>query len=65
MPQANALYELADSPTYEEITESLQEYRNERYPTVKAIYNSSQLHAKVQMGHRPTTVYSASPCRRL
>ncbi len=48
---ANGLYELADNPTYEEITESLQEYRNERYPIVKAIYNSSQFHAKLQMGH--------------
>ncbi|KAF9290019.1 hypothetical protein BGZ68_008100 [Mortierella alpina] len=48
---ANGLYELTDSPSNEEITESLQEYRNERYPIVKAVYNSSQLHAKLQMGH--------------
>ncbi|KAF9142263.1 hypothetical protein BGX30_003068 [Mortierella sp. GBA39] len=48
---ANCLYEIKPNPTHENLVRALQTYRDERYPHVKTQHSSSQLSAKIQLGH--------------
>ncbi|KAG0076588.1 hypothetical protein BGZ90_008470 [Linnemannia elongata] len=48
---ANCLYEIKPNPTHENLVRALQTYRDERYSHVKTQHSSSQLSAKIQLGH--------------
>jgi 2-polyprenyl-6-methoxyphenol hydroxylase-like FAD-dependent oxidoreductase len=48
---ANCLYEIKPNPTHDNLVRALQTYRDERYSHVKTQHSSSQLSAKIQLGH--------------
>ncbi|KAF9090279.1 hypothetical protein BGX23_006119 [Mortierella sp. AD031] len=48
---ANCLYEIKPNPKHENLVRALQTYRDERYPHVKTQHTTSQLSAKIQLGH--------------
>ncbi|KAF9154670.1 hypothetical protein BG015_000272 [Linnemannia schmuckeri] len=48
---ANCLYEIKPNPTHDNLVRALHTYRDERYSHVKTQHSSSQLSAKIQLGH--------------